>query len=472
MKRLTTIFAILLFSTCTPSPTKEATDPDPSEVVPEKPLVSDDPCAKFSDSRKGEQAIDSYVIYRDYIKNGDWDGAYPYWQQVYEIAPSADGQRKSVFEDGIKFQERFFQAASDSITKQKHIDEIMKLYDHMAQCYPEGCYVNGRKAFDCYYKYRDFVEDEEILALFDESFRTNGKDVPAFVVNPMTGLMTEMFLTDKISMEKTQGYEEMIMDAIDHNLANCEEDECEAWQIVESYAPGRLESLEAIKGFYDCEYFKDKYLPIWAADSTDCDESRSMLGRLKYGGCLEEDAAVQRLLTAVKNNCRTVNQNLAAAYDALQNGRYTEAIQYFLAEAENTTDTEKKARYTLLVAKIYYGHLKDFPKARKYAREAAKYRDNWGEPYILIGKLYASSGPLCGPGRGFDSQVVTWVAIDKWNYAKRIDPSVAEEANKNIAQYAQYMPSMGDIFQRTLNVGDKYYVGCWIQESTTIRVKN
>jgi len=126
---------------------------------------------------------------------------------------------------------------------------------------------------------------------------------------------------------------------------------------------------------------------------------------------------------------------------------------------------------TLLLrnAKIHYAHTRKFSKAREYARKAIKLKPNWGAPYILIGKLYASSGPLCGPGTGWDSQIVTWVAIDKWNKAKRVDPSVANEANRLIRQYSKYMPSKGDIFQRNLTEGGTYKVKCWIQETTTIR---
>lgn len=92
-----------------------------------------------------------------------------------------------------------------------------------------------------------------------------------------------------------------------------------------------------------------------------------------------------------------------------------------------------------------------------------------GEPYILIGRLYASSGPLCGPGRGWDSQIVVWPALDMWSKAKRIDPSVAAEANKWIGRYRQYMPKKEDVFIRNLKVGASFRVGCWIQETTTIR---
>ena len=73
------------------------------------------------------------------------------------------------------------------------------------------------------------------------------------------------------------------------------------------------------------------------------------------------------------------------------------------------------------------------------------------------------------PGTGFDSQVVTWPAIDMWQRAKSIDGSVAGKANQLIGRYTQYMPSKSDIFQRGIAEGSTYKVGCWIQETTRVR---
>jgi hypothetical protein len=56
-----------------------------------------------------------------------------------------------------------------------------------------------------------------------------------------------------------------------------------------------------------------------------------------------------------------------------------------------------------------------------------------------------------------------------FNKAKTIDPSVASEANTFINRYSQYMPTKGDVFQRSLKAGDTFKVGCWINRSTIIR---
>ena len=61
------------------------------------------PCPRFTDAPNPEQILDEYVLYRDFMKAGDWTGAFKKWQKVYEIAPAADGQRNTVFADGIRF---------------------------------------------------------------------------------------------------------------------------------------------------------------------------------------------------------------------------------------------------------------------------------------------------------------------------------------------------------------------------------
>ena len=60
----------------------------------------------------------------------------------------------------------------------------------------------------------------------------------------------------------------------------------------------------------------------------------------------------------------------------------------------------------------------------------------------------------------------------RFRKAKTIDPSFTDEANKWIREYEQYMPKMEDVFVRNLNKGQSFKVGCWIQESTTIRTAN
>ncbi len=476
MKNFITVLllgSMILMWACTPKVTEKVTEVK-EEVVekPQEQLVSN-PCTMLSDLSPAaqEEAETAYALYRDFLKLKEYDQAFDLWKQAYYPAPAANGRVKYQFDDGIKIYKHFYSQATDPADKKMHFDSIMAVYDKRAECYPEPGYVEGRKAFDMYYYYRDEVNEDETYELFKQAIDIKGDKVNYFVINPLTGMIADRLINEKISLEEGRKYAMKILSATKYGVANCKKD-CEAWAIVNEYAPARLENLEGIEGLYDCAYYEEKYFAEFQANPTDCETINRVYSRLLWGGCDKSSAYAQEVGQAKATNCYTpppAEGPLKTAFNTYSEGRYMEAIGQFEDFVNTTTDVNKKAKYTLLIAKIYYGDLKKFTSARKYALKAAEFRSGWGEPYLLIGKLYASSGPLCGPGRGWDSQIVTWPAIDKFNYAKKIDPSIADEANKWINTYSQYMPSKEDVFLRNLKPGATFTVPCWIQEKTTIR---
>ncbi len=472
--RTSLILCALVLVLCVPGCTPKTTEPvaTPTQTAPavvEKPVAPTGPCRKFSDARNPDEALRNFVLYRDFLKAEEWQQAFEYWQKVYAEAPAADGQRNSVFADGIRFFEHFIEQSKDSTEKERFVDRIFQLYDEIDRCYPEGGYVPARKGFDLYYSYPNRATYKQIYDLFKLAIDRDGLETADFVINPFSSLLVDLYFAKEITKEEAQQYQGLIRKIIAKGLETCEGTACERWRVVDGYAPARLEAFEVVRGFYDCDYYMAKYMPVFEESPNDCDVLREVYSRLKFGGCPDTDERLKKIIEAGNANCNVEKGPVETAYNCLRDGDYECAISGFEKAAEEASDPAKKGQYLLLISKIYYGSLKNFPQARKYALRAASARPNWGEPYILIGRLYASSGPLCGPGRGWDSQIVVWPAIDMWSRAKSVDPSCAAEVNKMIGRYAQYMPSKEDIFQRNLKSGDRFYVGCWIQEYTTIR---
>jgi tetratricopeptide (TPR) repeat protein len=276
-----------------------------------------------------------------------------------------------------------------------------------------------------------------------------------------------------IAFEEAQHYALQLLDILEYGTKNCKGSECEAWEIINEYAPNLLENFEGVEDFYNCDYYREKYYKLFLTDPNDCDIVNNAYRNMRWGKCPENTPELMEIKVVKDSACYVPPPTpgpLKSAFLAYNEGKYREAIDFFKSFIDSTEDPELKAKYYLTISKIYYSGMHNYPESRKYALKAASFKENWGEPYMLIGKLYASSGPICGPGRGWDSQIVTWAAVDKFIYAKKIDPSVADEANKWIREYSKYMPSKEDIFQRTLREGDPFLVPCWIQERTTIRV--
>ena len=470
------VTALLVFAAaCTPKAAPETTETKaPSTASAPKANEKLSPCPKFTDAPNPSQVEDNYVIYRDFLRAGDVPKAYALWQEVYKVAPAADGRRNTVITDGIYFMEYFASQTTDVAEQKAYLDRVEEFYDKIEECYPGDGSMTGRKAFDCFYKNKGQTP-RQCYDLFLQAIEDTKNDPPQdYLLNPLAALTVQLHESGEITDAEARQRVDYINAQLSKLRASAKTaDEQQRLALIEGYVPDRLAYFEQVAGFYDCQYFKSKYLPEFDEVQDDYVRLSQLAGYLRFGGCAAGDADLQRIVSAA-NAVRpreTATAGKSGCFAEIQDGAYREAAACLEDSYNSSTDEAKKAQYALVIAKLNYGNLRNFGAARTWARKAAGHRSGWGEPYILIGKLYASSGPLCGSGTGFESQRVVWVAIDQWQKAKSIDSGVAAEANKLIGKYAQYMPACEDIFMNGLKKGGAYTVPCWINESTNVRCK-
>ncbi|MFK7774309.1 MAG: tetratricopeptide repeat protein [Saprospiraceae bacterium] len=434
-------------------------------------------CAKFDDlgEAKSDAVSDKYSVYRDRIKEENFKAAYPLWKKVYQTAPKTNGRLDYVFRDGIKIYTAFHNATTDTLLQDKYVDTMMMIYEKAVICFPEKkAYYYSKEGVDMFYKYKGKMSKEDIYFRLKTAAELDKDETRVSTIIPLSSLNFSLNEDEKINNEESRKTLDNINNIVKLNFENCKEDkECNAWAQVEQYTLELSQRFENKKGFYSCDFFMKKYYAEFEAAPDDCAKIEELYRKFQGANCTAENPKMVKLADTYKSNCMkpTTDPDLACGRDNLDADKFKDAIDCYDRYINKTTDMEAKANFSLRVAKIYYLHLRNFPKARTYAKQAADYKSNWGEPYLLIGKLYASSGSLCGPGTGFDSQVVTWPAIDKFMEAKRIDPGVSNEADKLINIYSKYMPSREDVFSRPkVKEGENYQVKCWIQETTRVRI--
>ena len=167
-----------------------------------------------------------------------------------------------------------------------------------------------------------------------------------------------------------------------------------------------------------------------------------------------------------------LNPSAAAAYSMgmlfFRRDNIERAIEYFEEAIRQETNPFDKARYNYLLAGIMLTKYNRFVDARRYALEAIRSRPDWGMPYILLADIYVS-GPKCGE-EAFEQAHVYLVAVDKLQTARRVDPDVARTVDERIRTYSRHFPNRDEAFFRGLSEGATLRVGCWINESTTLRV--
>ncbi len=93
-------------------------------------------CEPWQGSADRENLMNSYVIYRDLLKEGDHEKAFRYWEIVYKRAPAADGERNTVYSDGIKFYIDQFNRKKRRKRKKVLVKSIHRLIAEQQQCYP------------------------------------------------------------------------------------------------------------------------------------------------------------------------------------------------------------------------------------------------------------------------------------------------------------------------------------------------
>ena len=103
---------------------------------------------------------------------------------------------------------------------------------------------------------------------------------------------------------------------------------------------------------------------------------------------------------------------------ALKRKNHEKAVEFYLYAFEGEEDELNKAQYAFRLAQTHAAMSKN-KTAKSYALKALSLRSGWGDPYILIGDLYAKTSRKCGELKTeFLKRVGYWAAIDKYEKAK------------------------------------------------------
>ena len=120
---------------------------------------------------------------------------------------------------------------------------------------------------------------------------------------------------------------------------------------------------------------------------------------------------------------------------------------------------------------IIYHKKQVYDTAQIYYQAVADLKPNWGYPYLQIGKMYVSKIPECAKNDSFQAGVIICAALDMWEKAKTVDPSLIKEANQLIEKYKKDIPTNEDAFQRGVKEGDVINVPCLDGVKTKLRLR-
>jgi tetratricopeptide (TPR) repeat protein len=436
-----------------------------------------------------EDAKNAHSIYRQSLKIKDYQLAFEYWEQAYALAPAADGKRDYHFWDGIKLYQEKLKSEKDTAKKKEYTDKILSLYDAMVDCYKhkgislKGCstdscykvkmgYVLGRKAYDMFYTYKSPYS--EVYKVTKESINSACKGSEYIILTPFGYTLADLYKKGKVDKEEARDIIDKAQRIAEYNI---EHDKQYGQYWKQALARMDKDLMNVQKEVFDCAFFKKKLRPMYDENKDVSKTVKYVLVTLKRQGCPEDDPMVQEVDATWKIYAEEFNKKLqdslekanpALAGNRLKNeGKYKEAAQKYTEAIEQEVEPSKKAQFYFALANLQFAHLNKYSAARANARKAASLKPGWGKPYLLIGDMYSKSAKSCG--EPWNQRLVILAALDKYYYAKSIDSSVTDKANKRISNFSGSKPTQEDGFMRGYKAGQVVSTGCWVGEKVKLR---
>lgn len=213
-----------------------------------------------------------------------------------------------------------------------------------------------------------------------------------------------------------------------------------------------------------CDYLVPLYDAEFEANKNDEEWLTSVLNRLSYKDCT--DAPI--FLKTVKA-LHEINPTAKTAY-GLGVIATTEAEKFKYWDQALTLGISND-----LVTKIHYAKATALKKRGQYGQAKSEYlaalkaKPSYGNAYLQIANMIASSASSCGTGDIISQKAVYLVAARWAEKAASVDGSVRSQANQYAANYRAKGPSKTDIFTNdNYKSGQTIRVGCWIGESVTL----
>lgn len=422
---------------------------------------------RISGPRYGEDSATCVVnlsLYREFYRQWRQAGgtgtviedAIKPWREVFKNCPLAS---LNIYIDGVAIVEYMIARETDPEAKEKLIDTLMMVYDQRIRAFGREGFVLGRKGVNLMTYRPNAIE--ELYNIFRRSIAVAGFESEAPVVAQYFRYAERMVRDETITKaEFFEIYEELIR-IIDFNVDQSQgnQQQISTWENIRSFIEQTLEP------YATC----DDLIAIFSKKLQDTPEDLDLIYKVinlfDRKGCTDSPFYLQTTLKAYE-----LDPSPQSAYAIgrmyFRNREFAESIR-FLQEAEKLESPSDRADGMILLANSYR-EIGNKVRARAAALKAIQYRPNDGNPYILIGDLYAASSDECGTNE-LTTNAVYWVAVDKYIEARRVDPSVADEATNRINIYQKYFPSIETIFFYGHSEGETFTVECWINETTTIR---
>ena len=437
----------------------------------------------FVNAQGGDKCPEDIQYLVQFSKSKDYNDAYPYLQSMRKECPS---YHKAIYIYGEFILKDKIENAQTPEEKEGFVKDLVALYGEHDKNFPGNGAGNTMKKGMLLLENKVGTKDEA-YGYLDTAFKTDAENFTSakalytyfelFVDDYEAGTkgITLQQVFDKYDeiVEKLELEEKALSDELDVLLNKIEAQEALTDKEANLKARNEynLEQFSVVKGSMDAKIVLlstcDKLIPFYQKSFEE--KKNDVLWLKRAAERLEaKDCDSDPLFTKISEQLHKLNPTAESAYllgvAAQRAKNITKALEYFNQSAELFTDATKKAKVYYKIATMYGTGNKT--QARTYARKALSAKPSFGQAYMLMAQLYASSANDCGK-TPFEKRAVYWLCAQYANKAAAVDPGLKATASRQAASYNASAPSKTDIFNEAM-AGKTISFNCWIGESVKV----
>ena len=409
------------------------------------------------------ECIKYLSYYKEYYKQKAYDDALPNWRQAYKICPPTANQTMLI--DGTSLMRILINKnAKDPVYRAALIDSLMAIHDARANAWPKNAVTaRNNKGQDL----ANYVKDNparlhgELSEVIDAN---KGATKPSLFLFDLQSAI-KLYENGKLGAEE-------VIASYQRNLGFLDEAKPKSSAEAEQIQKVRtdLETLFISSKVASCEDLIALFEPRFNAASDDLNLVKNIVKMLS----ITEDCQDNDLYLRAATKMYALEPSYNSAYFLYKlnssKGNYEQAVKYLDEAIEyDESDAATDAQYSYELAAYCFKNAR-FAKANQAARAALELDSSLaGKCYFLIGQIWGTVS--CG-GDEIQTRAHFWVAVDNMRKAAAADESLAEEANRMIAQYSRYYPQTAEAFMYNFTDGQSYTVNCsGMTATTTVRTQ-
>lgn len=430
--------------------------------------------SRFGHGQDSIDCLNNISLYNEYVKTKNYADAYTYWKKVFSDAPVA---QHSIYTNGAVILKNLIAGTKDMNLRKGYADTLMLVYDQQLQYLDKlnllrktpwtEYYVKGEKAHT-YITYYPRMDANQAYDMLSEVIELGKAKNQYYIIGDFMKISQAKFKKDENHREQfIQDYltaSEYIAQ-IAEATANSNSSQKDALLKAVATTKENVDAYFINSGAADCAQLEAIYAPKVEENKDNLEYLRKVVSVMAMLDCTESEVYYTASEYA-HHIAPTAATAAGCAYSYLKRGDMAKSIEYFDQAIELDTIATNKAEYCYKAA-IILNSDKQLSKAKSYVTRAISLNGDKGAYYILLANIYAAAPkwndePLLDKCKYF-------VVLDRLYQAKRVDETVAEEANKMISAYSTYTPGKEELFMLGKKEGDKIHVGGLINETTTIR---